>query len=139
MARLDLSVDGPHGPERTVAAARVIGEAVRFLNYATMPASGAPGISYPGDVDEVLGAIQGAAGGLQQTLAQLGEALRRDLATGRLRLDRGRPHADDPPKAVAVACVALAEASNACGALQSALRDARSVTAGMYLPDASGG
>lgn len=139
-APLDLTrVDGPHNPERTAAAARLIADAVRFLNYATLPASGAPGIGYAGDVDNVLGALESAAGGLQQTLRQLAECLRDDLATGRLRLDLNRPHADNPAQAVEFARSGLTVAARTCGSLQATLSGARQVTAGMYLDEGDDG
>ncbi len=137
---LDVTqVDGPHSPERTAAAARLIADAVRFLNYATLPASNAPGISYAGDVDDVLGSIHGAAGGLQQTFGQLAECLRDDLATGRLRMARGRPNADDPAAAVEYASAGLAEAARICGGLRMALEMVRRTTAGMYLEESCAG
>jgi hypothetical protein len=136
MAALDVTrVDGPHSPERTTAAASLIADAVRYLNYATLPASHAPGISYAGDVDAVLGSIQAAVGGLRQTLSQLEECLRDDLATGLLRLDAGKPHADDPARAVEVACSELEAARGECGQLQATLGRVRRFTAAMYLDD----
>lgn len=133
---LDVArVDGPHTPERTAAAARLIADAVRFLNYASLPASGAPGINYPGDVDDVLASIAGAAIGLQQTLSQLAECLRAEQASGQLRLDQGRLHADDTGLAVAFACAWLDEAKAAARRLAETLNEARRVTAGMYLEE----
>jgi len=134
---LDVTcVDGPHSPERTAAAARLIADAVRYLNHATLPANGAPGIGYAADVDEVLGALEGAAGGLQQTLRQLAECLRDDLATGRLRLDASRLHTDNPALAVEVAYAELAVAARTCGSFQATLSSVRRFTAGMYLEEA---
>lgn len=131
---LDVTrVEGPHSPERTAAAGRLIADAVRYLNYASMPADGAPGISYPGDVDAVLGAIAAAAGGLQQTFDQLAECLRADLATGRLGWTPGKPYADDPAKAVEEACSELEIAVSDCGSLRSTLARARRVTSAMHL------
>lgn len=136
---LDVTnVDGPHFPDRTVAAARLIADAVRYLNYASLPASNAPGISYPGDVDYVLGAIQGAASGLQQTFNQLAACLRDDLATGRLRLDPGRPHADDPARAVEVACADLSAATAHADALRATLSQVRRLTSAMYMESCEG-
>jgi hypothetical protein len=135
--RLDLTrVDGPHSPEQTEAAGRLIADAVRFLNHATLPANGAPGISYAGDADNVLGSIAAAIGGLQQLFGQLEECLRADLATGQARLDHGRPYADDPEKAVEVACADLESAKAVAGQLQSTLANVRRITSGMYLESA---
>lgn len=135
-ALLDVTqVDGPHSPERTAEAAGLIPAAVRFLNYATMPSANAPGIDYAGDVDNILGAIRTAADGLQQTLSQCSKCLQDELATGLLRLDSGRPFADDPPAAVAMACDKLESALHACGDLRTALDGARRTTAGMYRDD----
>ncbi len=127
--------DGPHSPERTAATANLIADAVRFLNYATMPADNAPGISYPGDVDRVLGSLASAATGLQQTLGQCADSLRSDLAAGGLRLDPGRPFADHPAAAVDSACFSLEQAVAACGNLRAALDAARRTTAGMSMSD----
>lgn len=135
-ALLDVTqIDGPHSSERTAEAAGLIAAAVRFLNHATLPANNAPGIDYAGDVDNILGAIGTAANGLQQTLSQCAAALRDELATGHLRLDPGRPFADDPPAAVAMACDKLESALHACGDLRTALDGARRTTAGMYRDD----
>jgi hypothetical protein len=131
--KIDLDrVDGPHSPERTAAAANLIPDAVRYLNHASLPANHAPGISYAGDVDTVLGAIQAAGGRLQQTLSQLAECLRDDLATGRLRLAHQAP-TDDPDVAVATACTELERARGVCAVLEGKLRLVRSFTAWMYL------
>jgi hypothetical protein len=132
--RLDVTrVDGPHSPERTEAVGRLIADAVRYLNYATMPADGAPGIGYAGDADNLLGSIAAAVGGLQQLLGQIGQCLRDDLATGRLRLDVGRPYAEEPAKAVAAAVADLEVARAEAAQLQAALVNVRRITAGMYL------
>jgi len=134
--RLNLSrVNGPHSPERTDAAARVIPEAVRFLNYATLPSAGAPGISYAGDVDAVLGSLQAAAAGLDQTVRQLSECLREDLATGRLRLARGHSFdSDDPELAVRIACAQLeVPIAGSLEVLSRTLGEVRKITSAMYL------
>jgi hypothetical protein len=126
---LDVTrVDGPHSPERTVAAARLMADAVRYLNHATLGT--APGIGYPGDVDGVLGSIEGAAGGLQQTLKQLEVCLRRDLNTGRLRMD---DRSQDPAAAVRIASDRLAVAKSALETLQVNLKTARRFTSAMSL------
>lgn len=134
---LDVTqVDGPHSAEKTAAAARLIADAVRFLNYASLPASRAPGISYAGDVDDVVGAIAGAVNGLQQTLDQLTYCLQRDLAGGHLQLDDyGRRYAHSPAYAVEAAGVELETAKNLCGQLRDALNRARRFTGSMYLED----
>jgi hypothetical protein len=122
-------VDGPHGPEMTAAATRLITDAVRFLNYATASRSGIGGAS---DVDGILGGLEAAAGGLQQTLRQCADCLRTEQATGQLRLDAGRPYASDPAAAVSVACADLAMTAGLCESLRTALIEVRRITAGMY-------
>lgn len=136
-AEVDVTqVDGPHSPERTAAAARLIADAVRFLNYASLPAAKAPGISYAGDVDDVVRAIAGAVNGLQQTLDQLAYCLRRDLAGGHLQLDDyGRRNAESPTHAVVVAEAELGTAKNLCSHLRDALSRAARFTGSMYLED----
>src|SRR5690348_16040819 len=102
-----------------MAAGRLIADAVRYLNYATMPVDGAAGVSYAGDADHVLGSIAAALGGLQQLFGHVEECLRADLATGRARLDAGRHYADGPAKAVEAACLDLEVVRADCGALQT--------------------
>lgn len=138
--KVDLPrADGPHSPERTDAAARMIPEAVRYLNYATLTASGAPGISYAGDVDLVLGSIQVAVNGLQQTMTQMAVCLRDDLATGRLRMDRRGDLADDPSEAVGQAAGWLSNvAVGDCRRLAGTLAEVRRLTSRMYLESEDG-
>jgi hypothetical protein len=111
-----------------------LAETVRWLNYATM---GGSGIGYPGDVDSVLGGIAGAAGGLQQTLTQLGDCLQADLQTGRLRMDPGSA-SQDPAAAVITAIANLGDAQAALENLRQALIRARGFTAAMSLAPEAG-
>jgi hypothetical protein len=85
-----LSSDGPHSDDYTSEVATVLSEAVRVLNNATLSRTG---VTYPSTVYDVLSRISATAGGLDQLLRQLGEALRRMLASGQLGDDHGDPTA----------------------------------------------
>ncbi|GAA3695305.1 hypothetical protein GCM10022224_071140 [Nonomuraea antimicrobica] len=83
-----LSSDGPHDDDYTSEVATALSGAVRVLNHATRSRVG---ITHPSTVYEVLGSVGLAVEGLDQLLKQLGEALRRMQASGRLGDDLGNP------------------------------------------------
>lgn len=83
-----LSSDGPHDDDYTGEVAGALSGAVRVLNHATRSRVG---ITYPSTVYDVLGSVALTAAGLDQLLKQLGEALRRMQASGRLGDDLGNP------------------------------------------------
>ncbi len=140
MSKIDVTqVGGPHSPAKTDAAARLIADAVRYLNYATLPSSNAPGISYAGDVDGVIGSIHAAVDVLRQTFGQLAECLRDDLATGRLRLAPGGVRDRmDTENAVEVACGYLEAARAQAETLGATLGHVRHLTSAMYLEPEEG-
>ncbi|MFG1690339.1 hypothetical protein ACGFNP_60055 [Nonomuraea sp. NPDC049269] len=76
-----LSPDGPHDYDYTSEVAIALSEVIRVLNHATLSCAG---ITYPSTVYDVLSRIGNATAGLDQLLAQLGEALRRMLESGQL-------------------------------------------------------
>ncbi|MGH3980877.1 MAG: hypothetical protein ACRDRZ_18075, partial [Pseudonocardiaceae bacterium] len=89
---------GPYSPEGAEAAAGTVAELVRYLNYATgvVPRRA---LRHAGDVYAVVGGLAAAAGGLEQTLRQLGArtaALRDDPTLGhcRRREDPGAARAE---------------------------------------------
>ncbi|MCP2343380.1 hypothetical protein [Actinomadura rupiterrae] len=73
--------DAGHNPDQTLAIADALAESARLLTYATMPGSG--GLDDPGDVYTVLGSLTAAIGSLPQTLAQMSELVRDQIAQGR--------------------------------------------------------
>jgi hypothetical protein len=83
-----LSPDGPHSDDYTSEIAIALSEAVRVLNHATLSRAG---VTYPSTVYNVLGRIGDSAAGLDQLMVQLGETLRRMLASGQLGDDHGDP------------------------------------------------
>ncbi len=115
-AELAARLDGPHTDDDTAAAAQLICQAVRFLNYAT--AAGA-GLTYPATVYTVTGELAVAAARLSQLTDQLGQFLARELAAGRLGDDFGRDpadaagRADDYLAAAAAAAVTLGDVLSA--------------------------
>ncbi|HUK70987.1 MAG TPA: hypothetical protein VLW50_19870 [Streptosporangiaceae bacterium] len=103
---ITLAPAGQHSPDyREVAQA--FAECVRVLNYAIAPWTGWPGLIYPADVYDVIGAIKAGAYALQQAFGQMRGFLQDRLAAGRLRLDSG----GDPAAAVGAARAHLAEAA----------------------------
>jgi hypothetical protein len=77
-----FSLDGPHDPETTLAAASAIAEGVRYLNYATRPGQG--GLKDPADAERLLADLVIAAERLPQLLGQVTVFLKARAATGEL-------------------------------------------------------
>jgi hypothetical protein len=125
---LTARLDGPHTDEDTAAAARLMAEAVRFLNRAT---AGGTGLSYPATPYTVTGELASAAARLDQLTEQLGRFLARELAAGRLGDDFG----SDPADAVARADDYLASAAAAAVALTDALGAAQNCLTSLYQTD----
>jgi hypothetical protein len=124
MAGLTAQLDGPHTDTDTEAAAGLVCEAVRFLNYATVDA----GLTYPATAYAVTGGLAAAAARLPQLTAQLGRFLVRELEAGRLGEDSG----GDPADAVARADDYLAVAAAAAVALGETLSAAQSSLASLH-------
>lgn len=127
---VQLDPDGPHSPERTRRLANVIRDAVRALNHATQPMNRYPGLEFPLDVYEVLGALTPGAHGLTQLFDQLGDWLERELQAGRIAINYGKYHGD-PVGAVSDAMDALQDAVAAAGQLHDAVNRAWNATSGM--------
>lgn len=121
-------LDGPHTDEDTAAAARLMAEAVRFLNHAT---AGGAGLSYPATAYTVTGELASAAARLGQLTGQLGRFLAGELAAGRLGDDFG----SDPADAVGRADDYLADAAAAAVALTDALGAAQNCLASLHQVD----
>lgn len=126
---LGARLDGPHGDADTTAAAQLVSQAVRFLNYATATRAG---LSYPATVYAVTGELAVAAARLSQLTTQLGRFLARELAAGRLGDDLGR----DPAFAVARADDYLAAAAVASATLGDVLSTAQNSLASLHQADA---
>ena len=73
--QLTARLDGPHSDEGTTAAAQLVAEAVRFLNYAIVEGAG---LSYPATAYAVTGQLASAAARLGQLTGQLGQFLVRN-------------------------------------------------------------
>jgi hypothetical protein len=84
-----------------------IAEGVRELNHLTQPLTGYPGLEWPSDVSDALGALAAAVGRLPQAAGQLGRFLETQADRPGLYDDRGGRPAD----AVAAALAALADAA----------------------------
>lgn len=123
-------VDGPFTPERTNAAARLAADAIRYLNHATSQENGA---YHASDVWDVLGSLGVAVGRLRQTFDQLGRTLEADLATGRMQIDEGTPHAEDPDGAVQAARWQLQLVSDTARELELGIAEAQRLIFGMSL------
>ena len=131
---LAASRHGPHDDATTIGVARLAGEAVRFLNYATGPA--AVGLTEPATAYHLAGELTTAVYRLPQLLSQLADWLTAQAASGRLADTAGRP----PGQVTDAACTALSEAMDHADRLARALAAAQNLTAGLYLttPDAEG-
>lgn len=85
-AARDLAEDGHDAPD----TARRLSETARDLNYATLPADDFPGLEWPSDAYEVIGALAEVARRLTQATEQVGRFF--EDPAGRDDL-----HADDGP------------------------------------------
>ena len=89
----------PITPAQARSIANDASEAIRALNHATLPADGYPGLEYPADVHDLLGAMNGLASRMPQLLGQVSTYLKRELQHGAISVDDG-PFAGDPDAAV---------------------------------------
>jgi hypothetical protein len=124
-AELTARLDGPHADEDTAAVARLVAEAVRFLNYAT---AGGAGLTYPATAYTVAGELADAAARIGQLTGQVGRFPARELAAGRLGEDSGA----DPAEAAARADDYLAAATAAADALASVFGAAQSCLSSLH-------
>ncbi len=131
---LAASRHGPHDDATTIGVARLAGESVRFLNYATGPA--AAGLAEPATACALTGELITAVYRLPQLLSQVAGWLTAQTAAGRLADTAGRPAG----QVTDAACMALSEAMDHADRLARALAAAQNLTAGLYLttPDAEG-
>jgi hypothetical protein len=124
---------GPHDDATTIGSARLAGELIRFLNYATRPHAG--GLTEPAAVYLLTGELVAAFSRLPQLFSQLGDWLTEEMSNGRLHDDHGRPVyrlTDD-------ACTALNQAMTRAYDLARDLMAAQMLTAGLCRPDENQG
>lgn len=81
-------LDGPHSRESVTAAARSVGELVRYLNHATQEVE-----LTPPELAQVVAELGRAVGMLPQLLSQLGGQVRQVRDHPRLGCDTGTPAA----------------------------------------------
>jgi hypothetical protein len=136
---IDLNPDAPHSPERTRRLADVAADAMRTLNYATLPHRG--GLAYPGDAYDLLGALAQVAERLPQLCGQVGGFLDDAHSAGQLFETADGPWGGNARAAVDETISHLTFAADQASALRAALRDAQAeIRAVRYAgPDPDGG
>lgn len=131
--------DGPYDSQRTVKAAAVLAELLRYLNYATMPKGG---VEYPATVYDLIGNLQTAMERLPQLLGQMTDRLHEQATREGTYVNNPRPEdrrwanrANAPETAVAAAAP-LAEVARLAAAMRPYLTDAHVYTGriGVYTP-----
>lgn len=106
---------------QAVGYADTAAEAIRALNYATLPAAGT--LSGPADVYDVVGALATLTARLPQALSQLQRFLDGEHTAGRVRITGG-PHSGDPAAALVDIQRWLSCSSSRADALRQALEQA---------------
>jgi hypothetical protein len=129
---ITLSAHEPHRPEYTRQVAAALAEAVRILNYATMPSAfeeaASAGLAEPSDVDAVVQELAIMASRLPQLFGQLARWLGEQDSADRLEVSHGR-FAGKPWRAVAEFKALMTTAEGEANPLCRALDAARQVTA----------
>ncbi|WP_242911520.1 hypothetical protein [Actinomadura terrae] len=110
-----------HSGDRTIGLAGAVADAVRALNYATLPENAAAGVPYPSTVGDVVGRLQAGAAGMDQLVRQLAGRLTDIAAHEELRV---AGEMVEPTRAVAEALDALETVRKMAAGLEGALRDA---------------
>ena len=123
-AALDLDPDAPHSPERTRRIADTAAEAVRALNYATLPGQG--GLTYPGDAYDLLAALGTLAERLPQLCQQVARWLTDEQRAGHLVEGAHGPCGGSDALAVAHTADALTRAAWSAVVLRGMLGRAQS-------------
>jgi hypothetical protein len=108
-------------------AADQASEAIRSLNYLTLPADGAPGLEFPSDAYDIIGGVKTAAQRMPQLFSQLTEWLVSQYEANRVGHDSG----EDAVCSLADVNDALAEAAAAAGKLEDALNRAHNASSGL--------
>ncbi len=130
---VELRTDGPHGIEYTMQVGDTLAEAVRVLNYATMPARG--GLDCPADVYSLLGLLYTGTQRLPQLFAQLTAFLASQRDAGNLADDHGRGVIEQ----VALAAFRLGKAHQAAAVLTGELQAAQNAISGLYIKEDGNG
>ena len=102
-------------------------EAIRALNYATLPREGAPGLEYPGDVYEIVASLKTAVQRMPQLFGQLSLWLGQQHAVGKVAHDSGQ----DAAEYVREVRYWLDTAETCAGELAGALGNAHNASAGL--------
>ena len=76
-------------------AAQGAADAIRALNYATLPHEGYPGLEYPSDVYDVIGSLKTALQRMPQALQQSSLWLGEQYAAGKVGHDSGVDAGED--------------------------------------------
>ena len=102
-------------------------EAIRSLNYLTLPAEGAPGLEFPSDVYDIVAGVKIAAQRMPQLFGQLSDWLSHEYEADRVGHDSG----EDPVVQLIEVNDALAAAAAAAQRLEDALNRAHNASAGL--------
>ena len=103
-------------------------EGIRAVNHASFAFDS---IEDPATIYRILGSLYSIAGRLDQTLEQLDRSLQRQLASGRLQVDPGAHHGNEPV-AVAAAAEQLDTARQCMRTAHDALTNAQAAISGLY-------
>jgi hypothetical protein len=112
-------------------AADQAAEAIRALNYATLPHEGAPGLEYPGDAYMVIASLKTAVERMPQLFAQLTGWLTEQEAAGKVGHDSG----GEAREYVAQVGYWLGAATGEATQLAAALGKAHNTSAGLKAAD----
>lgn len=116
-----LPYDGPHTPDTVQDAAAGISALVRYLNNATVKRGT---FEYVSDIYPVLTALESAAYGLDQLLAQLGQHFREYSDNPSLYDDREKGNSDAAVFTATEAAAGCDHARSGARELQEALTNA---------------
>ncbi|HEY2763383.1 MAG TPA: hypothetical protein VGJ13_05135 [Pseudonocardiaceae bacterium] len=125
---------GPYDAEHTIAAAATISELVRYLNYATSQGA-ATALPHPADVSSLVGNLQAAVGGLEQTLRQVAYLVEGLGVNPNLRNANNRDDQESARAEAAYAVVCLQDAAGAVNSLYQFLNHAHIPLAALYLQE----
>lgn len=124
---LEARLGGPHADEHTAAAAHLVAEAVRYLNYATGPDYGAQGLEFPATADSIAWGLSTAAQRMPQLFEQVTALLTEQYVDGLLATDDGRPVAE----VIAAATLRLEESAKLASRLRYELASLQTVLSGL--------
>jgi hypothetical protein len=105
-------------------AADRVAEAVRLLNYLSLPGDGAPGLTWPADAYDVIGGLRRAAGMIPQMNSQLAGWLMAEQEAGRVAHESG----GDALEAVQLTCDWLGMATEGAVDMETFYRHAHNAS-----------